>query len=187
MAQMKRGSNVALTREIPGLIAVTVGVHWDAGTEQTLSESLVVATLLCDEHSKALSQQHFVFFNQLSSPDESVVQATQTLGSDNEQIDIDLAAVPAEIARIVVAMYINEGLGLRRTLGQLRSCEVRVLNGMDFKELVRSENLAPALAAENAVILAEVYRHQGDWKFKVIGEGYSKGVAGIFADYGLAL
>ena len=64
---------------------------------------------------------------------------------------------------------------------------MRVLNLADNKELVRSEDLAPALDSETALALGEMYRHDGDWKFKVLGQGYSKGIAGIAADYGLSL
>jgi tellurium resistance protein TerD len=187
MAVMRRGSNVSLSREVPGLKSLILGVHWDANREQALSDSLVVATVLCDEHSKALSNDHFVFFNQLSSPEESVTLAESTLGSDLEQIEVDLDRVPADVSRIAVVLYINAGLGLRRTLGQLHDCTVRVVNTADGKELVRSENLATSLSSENALSLGEVYRHQGEWKFKVIGDGYSTGVVGLAADYGIAL
>jgi tellurium resistance protein TerD len=187
MAVMKRGSNVALTREIPGLTGVVLGVNWDAASEQVLSDNLVVATILCDSASKAVSDEHFVFFNQLSSPDLSVMQLEEVLGDDQEQIEIDLAAVPANISRIVVVLYVNDGTARRRALGQLKECGLRVLNLADNKELVRSENLAPVLTSETAVSLGEVYRHNGDWKFKVIGEGYAKGIAGIAADYGVTL
>lgn len=187
MAVMKRGSNVALTREIPGLTGIVLGVKWDAASEAILSDNLVVATILCDAASKAISDEHFVFFNQLSSPDFSVRQLEEVLGDDEEQVEIDLAAVPEEIRRIAVVLYINEGTARRRALGQLRECGLRVLNLADNRELVRSENLARVLTSETAILLGEVYRHNGDWKFKVIGEGYAKGIAGIAADYGVTL
>jgi tellurium resistance protein TerD len=184
---MRRGSNVALTREIPSLRSAVLGVRFAAGSEKALSDNLVVATILCDSASKALSDEHFVFFNQLVSPDESVSQRDAALGEDTEQIEVDLAAVPAEVERIVVVLYLNEGIAQRRSLGQLRDCYVRVLNAADNAELVRSENLAQGLSAETALALGELYRHQGGWKFKVIGEGYTKGIAGIAADYGVQL
>ena len=187
MAVMKRGSNVALTREIPSLTGLVVGVRWDAGSEKALSDNLVVATILCDEHSKAISDEHFVFFNQLTEPSMTVSQLEQAMGNDDEQIEIQLTAVPAEVSRIVVVLYLNEGMGLRRSLGQLRECVVRVLNLAGNAELVRSENLANALDAETAMSLGEVYRHQGGWKFKVIGEGYSTGILGLTKDYGVNL
>jgi tellurium resistance protein TerD len=187
MAVMRRGSNVALTREIPGLTGLVLGVRFSAGAETALTDNLVVASILCDEHSKALSQEHFVFFNQLTEPSLSVAQLEQAMGGDAEQIEVQLRDVPPEVSRIVVVLYLNEGMGLRRSLGQLRDCVLRVLNLADNSELVRSENLAATLDGETAMTLGEVYRHNGDWKFKVIGEGYSTGIAGLAKDYGLSL
>jgi tellurium resistance protein TerD len=183
---MRRGSNVALTREIPNLTGVVLGVTLTSA-EPVLIESLVMATLLCDAHSHVLSDEHVVFFNQLVEPDQSVSQRTEPAGHDLEQVEVDLAAVPADVARIVVVAYINEALGGHRTLGQLREATVRVLNLVDDSELVRSEDLAPALSSETAMVLGELYRLSGDWKFKVIGQGYANGIVGIAADYGIRL
>jgi tellurium resistance protein TerD len=187
VAQLKRGTNVALTREIPSLSRLTLGVQWNAGAETVLDQNLVMVTLLCDARNRALSEEHFVFFNQLSSPEESVVQAQQALGGDQEQVTVELAAVPDDVERVVVALYVNDGPGQRRTLGQLRSCSVRVLNAADGQELVRSEELASGLASETALTLGELYRYQGGWKFKVLGQGYAGGVSAMAQDYGLAL
>jgi tellurium resistance protein TerD len=187
MAIMKRGSNVALTREIPDLAQIVLGVTWNTGAEPVLEDNLVVATLLCDSSSKALSADHFVFFNQLSTPDMSVTELQRVLGGDKEQVEINLASVPPEVAHIVVILYLNPGTAPRRTLGQLRQLEVRVLNLTGNVELVRSENLAAGLSAETALVLADVYRYNGDWKFKVVGDGYASGIAGVASDYGLPL
>jgi len=135
---MKRGANVALTQEIPSLTGVVLGVRWNAGSEQTLSDNLVAATILCNAHSQAPSDEYFVFFNQLNEPDLSVAQLTQALGDDREQIEVDLGGVPDDIHRIVVALYVNEGPGAKRTLGQLRECVIRVLDLANGTELVRS-------------------------------------------------
>lgn len=187
MAVMKRGANVALTREVPGLTGLVLGVAWDAGHETALADNLVTAALLCDLDNHALSEEHFVFFNQLTSPDLSVRDLEQAMGEDRDQIEIDLDSVPAGVDRIVLVLYVNDGPAQRRTLGQLKSCYVRVLNLEGNAELVRSEDLAPALTQETALALGEVYRHEGGWKFKVLGQGYSRGVAGVLTDYGLSV
>ncbi|HZC71122.1 MAG TPA: TerD family protein [Jatrophihabitans sp.] len=184
---MKRGANVELTREIPGLRGLVLGMSWNAGGERVLDESLVFAAILCGADGRARSDRDFVFFNQLSSPEQSVHRLEEALGSDREQIEVDFAAVPTEIDRIVVVLYVNDNPAQRRTLGQLRSCVIRVLDLANNRELVRSEELAPAFSAETAVALGEVYRHQGGWKFKVIGQAYDKGIAGIASDYGIPL
>ncbi|MEY2553703.1 MAG: tellurium resistance protein TerD [Ilumatobacteraceae bacterium] len=186
MAEMKRGANVSLTREIPGLSGLVVGVRWNAGSETALADNMTMATILCGEDGRALSDQHFVFFNQLASPDLSVQQLEQALGGDQEQIEIDLNSVPPEVDRIVVVVYVNDGPAQKRTLSQLRTCFVRVLNLADNAELVRSEELTSGLQSETALALGEVYRHNHEWKFKVLGQGYSKGIAGIASDYGLS-
>lgn len=185
-APMKRGSNVALTRELPNLAGVVLGVKFHSA-EPVLMENLVVATLLCTADSQVLSDEHFVFFNQLTSPDLSVAQLEQVLGLDMAQIEVDLPDVPADVAKIVVVAYINDGQGRRRTLGQLRDATIRVLNLADNSELVTSENLAPALTSETGMVLGELYRHSGEWKFKVVGQGYTNGIAGMAADYGVTL
>jgi tellurium resistance protein TerD len=187
MAEMRRGANVSLTREVPGLKGLVLGVRWNAGAETALADNLVMATLLCGTDGRALSDQHFVFFNQLSSPEMSVQQLEQALGGDQEQVEIDLASVPRNVDRIVVIVYVNDGPAQRRTLGQLRSLVMRVLNLDGNAELVRSEDLAAPLQAETALALGEIYRHNAEWKFKVLGQGYSKGIAGVAADYGLTL
>jgi tellurium resistance protein TerD len=187
LAQLKRGANVALSREIPNLTGLVVGVHWNVGSESVLADNLVLATILCDAAGRALSEQHFVFFNQLTTPELSVTQLEQAMGTDQEQIEIDLTAVPPTVDRIVSLIYVNEGPAQRRTLGQLRSCVVRVLNLADNAELVRSEELATGLSVETALILGEIYRHDGGWKFKVVGDGYAKGIAGVANDFGLTI
>lgn len=184
---MQRGANVALTREIPGLTAVIVGVSWDAGAERVLDDNLVLAAILCGRDGRARDDQDFVFFNQIASPAMSVHELESALGNDKEQIEVDLSAVPDDIERVVVVLYINDGPAQRRTLGQLRSCVVRVLNADGNAELVRSEELTRAFDSETAVALGEVYRNGSDWKFKVLGQGYAKGISAIATDYGVPL
>jgi tellurium resistance protein TerD len=186
MAEMKRGANVALSREIPNLRGVVLGVAWNAGSETVLSDSMVMATILCGTNGRALSDQHFVFFNQLTSPELSVQQLSAALGGDQEQVEVELGSVPAQVEKIVVVAYVNEGPAAKRTLGQLKSCRVRVLNLDGNAELVRSEDLAVGLREERAIVLGELYRHDG-WKFRVLGDGYASGIVALAADYGLTL
>jgi tellurium resistance protein TerD len=184
---LARGANVAFTKENPGLTGVVLGVRWDTGGDQVLNDNLVAAALLCGPDHKVLSDRHFVFFNQLVSPDASVARLDELLGDDKEQIEVDLAAVPPDIERIVVMVHLNEGSTARRTLGQLRTCAVRLLDLADNRELARSENLAPALSTETAVVIGYLYRYKAEWRFRVVGQGYSAGLKGVAADYGVPL
>jgi len=187
MSVMKRGANANLTREIPGLKGLVLGVRWSTGAEKGLADNLVLATILCSADGKALSEEHFVFFNQLSEPSMSVRQLTEALDDDAEQVEVEFAAVPAEVSRIVVAIYINQAPGTARGLGQLRDLVVRVLDPANNRELVRSENMATAVSGESAMALGEVYRHSNGWKFRVIGESYRTGIVGLAEDYGVPM
>lgn len=182
---LQRGANVALTREVPNLKGVVLGIQWDAGADRTLSRNIVAAVIMCGANGSALSNEHFVFFNQLTTPDLSVVQLEQALGDDNEQIEVDLGSVPPAVDRIAVVLYINEGSPARRSLAQLRSCRIRVLNLETNAELTRSADLSGALSNETALVLAELYRRDAGWKFRVVGQGFANGVADIGSAYGL--
>jgi tellurium resistance protein TerD len=193
---LERGANVALTRENPNLAGVVLGVRWDTGADQVLADNLVAAAMLCGADHKVISDQHFVFVNQLVSPDLSVARLDELLGDDKEQLEVDLAGVPEDVERIVVVVYLNEGSTARRSLGQLRSCAVRILDLADNRELARSVDLAPALQSETALVIGYLYRYrrQGgptarppEWRFRVVGQGYSAGLRGVATDYGVPL
>jgi tellurium resistance protein TerD len=182
VAALQRGANAALTREVPSLRTAVVGVAWQT-SETALADNLVFAALLCDAGGKAAGDGDTVFFNQLQSADGSVSVAA---GSDREQVEVDLADVPAAVDRIVFAVYVNLGAAPRRTLGQLRSLTLRVLNADGGVELVRSEDLAPPLREETAVVLGALYRHQGDWKIRITGDAYAS-ITDLATDYGVPL
>jgi tellurium resistance protein TerD len=184
---LARGANVALTKENPSLTGVVLGVRWDTGADHVLSDNLVGAVMLTGADHKVRSDRDFVFFNQLVSPEASVAQLEQLLGDDKEQIEVDLATVPAEVERVVVMVYLNEGSTALRSLGQLRSCSVRILDRAGNRELARSEDLAPALSSETAVVIGYLYRYKAEWRFRVVGQGYRAGLKGVAADYGVPL
>lgn len=187
MAEMRPGANVALTREVPGLRGLVVGVGWSLGGETALGDSLVLAAILCGHDGRAVSGEHFVFFNQLVDPARSVSWVADPRGSDAEQVEIDLTAVPQDVARVVVVLYLNRTRGVARTLGQLRDLRIRLLDLADDRELVRSANLAEPLSREDAVALGAVYRHGGEWKFRVLGDAYTDGIVALAADYGVPI
>ena len=98
---LSKGGNVSLSKEAPGLTAVNVGLGWDARTTSGADFDLDASALLVDPGSKILSNQYFVFFNNLTSPDGSVEHTGDNLTGegegDDEMIKVNLAAVPAEL------------------------------------------------------------------------------------------
>jgi tellurium resistance protein TerD len=187
---LKKGGNVSLVKEAPDLTAVTVGLSWAARTTDGGEFDLDASALMCDRNNRILSDQHFVFFNTLKSPDGSVVHLGDDLtgggDGDNEQITVDLHAVPTECQKIVFAVSIYEADEHGLSFGQVRNASIRVVNQGDGRELARYD-LAEDAAAETAMIFGEIYRRDGDWKFLAVGQGYSSGLAGIARDYGVSV
>ncbi len=180
---LAKGGNVSLSKQAPGLTAVTVGLGWQAGTGYELDAS----ALLCDASGKVLSDRHFVFFNNLSSPDGSVRHSGGggPVVGDDQRIDVDLTRVPAEVAKVVFPVSLYEGAARGQTFGQVRRAHIRVLDQDSGAELARYDLAADGLAGETALVFGELYRHGAEWKFRAVGQGYASGLAGIATDYGV--
>ncbi|HEX8766866.1 MAG TPA: TerD family protein [Jatrophihabitans sp.] len=185
---LSKGGNVSLTKQAPGLSAVVVGLGWDERTTSGQAFDLDASALMLNAAGRILSDLHFVFFNNLTSPDGSVEHTGDNLtGSgegDDEQIKVDLSRVPAEVDRIVFPVSIYEADSRRQNFGQVRNAFIRVINQADGAELTRYD-LSEDASSETAMIFGELYRHSGDWKFRAVGQGYSSGLAGIARDYGV--
>ena len=185
---LTKGGNVSLTKQAPGLSAVVVGLGWDARTTSGHGFDLDASALMLSASGRILSDAHFVFFNNLASPDGSVEHTGDNLTGegegDDEQIKVDLTRVPAEVDRIVFPVSIYEADNRRQNFGQVRNAFIRVVNSADGAELTRYD-LSEDASSETAMIFGELYRHAGDWKFRAVGQGYSSGLAGIARDYGV--
>ncbi|GAA3188167.1 MULTISPECIES: TerD family protein [Streptomyces] len=185
---LAKGGNVSLSKEAPGLSAVTVGLGWDVRTTTGADYDLDASALLCTEAGKVVSDRHFVFYNNLTSPDGSVQHTGDNLTGegegDDESININLTDVPAEVAKIVFPVSIHEAESRGQSFGQVRNAFIRVINRLDGAELARYD-LSEDASTETAMVFGELYRHGGEWKFRAVGQGYASGLAGIAADFGV--
>ena len=179
---LTKGGNVSLSKQALGLTVVTVGLGWQANTGFELDAS----ALLCDQSGKVLSDEHFVFFNNLSSPDGSVRHGGGSpVGGDDQQIHVDLTRVPAGVKKIVFPVSLYEGASRGQTFGQVHRAHIRVLDQDSGIELARYDLAAGGLSSETALVFGELYRHGAEWKFRAVGQGYASGLAGIATDYGV--
>jgi tellurium resistance protein TerD len=185
---LSKGGNVSLTKQAPGLTAVLVGLGWDARTTSGDDFDLDASALLLNASGKIASDAHFVFFNNLTSPDGSVEHTGDNLTGagegDDEAIKVNLASVPAEIERIVVAVSIYEAAARGQSFGQVRNAFMRVVNQADNVELARYD-LSEDASTETAMIFGELYRGGAEWKFRAVGQGYDSGLSGIARDFGV--
>ncbi|MZG03084.1 TerD family protein, partial [Streptomyces sp. SID7982] len=126
---LAKGGNVSLSKEAPGLTAVLVGLGWDVRTTTGSDYDLDASALLCDEAGKVLSNEHFVFYNNLKSPDGSVEHTGDNLTGegegDDEIVKVDLASVPATVAKIVFPVSIHDAESRGQSFGQVRNAYIR--------------------------------------------------------------
>ncbi|MEW1550164.1 TerD family protein [Streptomyces tsukubensis] len=185
---LSKGGNVSLTKEAPGLTAVIVGLGWDVRTTTGTDFDLDASALLIDGGGKVISDQHFVFFNNLKSPEGAVEHTGDNLTGegegDDEQIKVDLAAVPANAEKIVFPVSIHEGESRGQSFGQVRNAFIRVVNQAGGAELARYD-LSEDASTETAMVFGELYRHGAEWKFRAVGQGYASGLRGIAQDFGV--
>ncbi|MER6530460.1 TerD family protein [Streptomyces sp. NPDC001508] len=185
---LAKGGNVSLSKEAPGLSAVLVGLGWDVRTTTGADFDLDASALLLTSEGKVASNQHFVFYNNLKSPDGSVEHTGDNLTGegegDDESVKVDLAAVPAEVERIVFPVSIHDAESRGQSFGQVRNAFIRVVNQTGGAEIARYD-LSEDASTETAMIFGELYRNGADWKFRAVGQGYASGLAGIAADFGV--
>ena len=185
---LAKGGNVSLTKQAPNLTAVLVGLGWDARATTGAAFDLDASALMLNTAGKVLSDQHFVFFNNLTSPDGSVEHTGDNLTGegegDDEQIKVNLAAVPAECDRVVFPVSIYDADNRAQTFGQVRNAYIRIVNQADQSELARYD-LSEDASTETAMVFGELYRHGGEWKFRAVGQGYQGGLGPLAKNYGV--
>ncbi|MCJ0872675.1 TerD family protein [Streptomyces sp. AP-93] len=187
---LSKGGNVSLSKEAPGLTAVLVGLGWDVRTTTGVDYDLDASAILVGASGKVTSDQHFIFYNNLTSPDGSVEHTGDNLTGegegDDEVVKVNLATVPADVEKIVFPVSIHDAEARGHSFGQVRGAFIRVVNQAGGAELARYD-LSEDAATETAMIFGELYRSGAEWKFRAVGQGYASGLSGIVADFGVGL
>jgi stress response protein SCP2 len=181
--RLEAGDDVSLTKRAPDLTTVIVALSWDARTLMGRDLDVDASAILVGANGKVVSNQHFVFFNNRTSPEGSVEHLTVGLESD-EKIKINLVAVPAEVTRIVFSASIYDAENRQQTFDDISQASIRVINQSDNREMTHY-SLSGKRSKDSAVLLGELYRHDTDWRFRVISRGYASGLRGIALDFGV--
>jgi len=185
---LAKGGNVSLSKAAPNLIAVQIGLGWEARATTGASFDLDASALLCS-NGRVLGDEYFVFYNNLKSPDGSVEHMGDELvggtdAEDDEVVKVNLTQVPPQVDKIVFPVSIYEAEPRGQNFGQVRNAYIRVLNQADGAELARYD-LSEDASNETAMIFGELYRYNGEWKFRAVGQGYASGLRGIALDFGV--
>ncbi|WP_428945927.1 TerD family protein [Pantoea sp. FN060301] len=185
-----KGGNVSLTKEAPGMTKIVVGLGWDARVTDGAAFDLDASVFMVGDDGKVLNDKSFIFFNNPSSADGSVVhQGDNRTGEgegDDEQVKISLSGVPAEAKKLVFAVTIYDAETRKQNFGMVSNSYMRVVNEDNNSEIARFD-LSEDASTETAMIFGELYRHNEEWKFKAIGQGFAGGLSALASQHGVSV
>lgn len=185
---LQKGGNVNLSKTDPDLKQILLGLGWEArstvGAEFDLDASIFMVT----EFGRVRSDSDFIFYGQLRSTCGSIEHTgdnrTGAGEGDDEAIKIKLDQVPPTITRLVVAVTIHEAQERGQNFGMVHDAFIRLVNIETGVEITRFD-LSEDYSTETAMIFGEVYRHNGEWKFKAVGQGYAGGLRALAIHHGV--
>ena len=186
---LQKGQKIDLTKGNPGLTKIIVGLGWDTNKYSGGSDfDLDASVFLLDKNDKAGGIEDFIYYNNLIGGNGSVKHTGDNLtgagDGDDEQIKVDLAIVPVHVNKIAFTVTIHEAISRGQNFGQVSNAFVRVVNEANGQEVMRYD-LGEDFSVETALVVCELYRHQGEWKFNAIGSGFSGGLYALCSNYGL--
>lgn len=185
---LSKGGNLSLSKTDPSLNQVLIGLGWDTRATDGADFDLDASAFLLGANDKVRGETDFIFYNQTRSPEGSVEHMgdnrTGEGDGDDETVKIDLAKVPAEIQKIAITVTIHDAISRKQNFGQVQNAFIRVVNDQTQVELVRFD-LNEDYSTETAMIFGELYRHNNEWKFRAVGQGYNGGLSAMCQQYGI--
>ncbi|MCD7034706.1 TerD family protein [Metabacillus sp. GX 13764] len=187
--QLAKGQRIDLTKTNPGLTKAIIGLGWDTNLYSGgFDFDLDASAFLADANGKVQNDEEFIFYNNLKSPTGAVEHTgdnrTGEGEGDDEQIIIDFSLIPAHVEKIGITVTIHDAEQRKQNFGQVSNAFVRVVNPDTNDEILRFD-LGEDFSIETAVVVCELYKHAGEWKFNAIGSGFSGGLAALCRNYGL--
>lgn len=185
---LTKGSNVNLSKEVPGLNKIMVGLGWDSRVTDGAAFDLDASAFLVKLDGKVRSDNDFCFYNNKVVADGAVKHAGDNLTGagegDDETIKLELAKIPADLDKIVFAVTIHEADARKQNFGQVNHAFIRVVNEDGGQEIARYD-LSEDASIETSMIFGEIYRIGSDWKFKAVGQGFAGGLGALASSFGV--
>ena len=187
---LTKGGNVNLSKEAPNLTNIAVGLGWNPRATDGQAFDLDAIAFLVNESGKVRADTDFIFFNNLKSSDGSVEHTgdnrTGEGDGDDEVIRVDLSKVPADVSKVVFCAVIYDGQARNQNFGQVANAYIRIVNTQGGAEVARYD-LSEDSSTETAMIFGELYKNNGEWKFRAVGQGFAGGLGPLAASYGVAV
>lgn len=186
---LQKGQKIDLTKSNPKLSRIVVGLGWDTKKYSTGADfDLDAMAFLLGKNQKVTNNKDFVYYGNLKHISGAIEHLGDNLtgnaSGDDEQIKVNLLAVPSNIERIAFVVTINEAENRKQNFGQVSNAFVRILDEVTNNEIIRFD-LGEDFSTETAVVVGELYRYNGEWKFNAIGSGFKGGLKTLCMNYGL--
>lgn len=186
---LSKGQKVDLTKGNASLKHIMVGLGWDVNAFDSGADfDLDASAFMCGANGKCPSEKEFVFYGNLEHPSGAVKHQGDNLtgegDGDDEQIFVDLKAIPESVDKIAFTVTIYEAQERRQNFGQVSNAYIRIVDEDTNQELIRYD-LGEDFSIETAIVVGELYRHNGEWKFNAIGSGFQGGLAALCGHYGI--
>ncbi len=186
---LTKGQKVDLTKGHKGLKKIVVGLGWDVNQFDSGADfDLDAAAFMLGANGKVTNDNDFIFYGNLTHKSGALKHMgdnrTGEGEGDDEQIKVDLSAVPENISKIVFTATIYEAEERRQNFGQISNAFIRVYDETTGNEILRYD-LGEDFSIETAVVFGELYKNNKEWKFNAIGSGFQGGLAALCANFGV--
>ena len=189
---LSKGGKVSLSKAasdagVATLTNVTVGLGWDTNRYDGGSQfDLDASAFMVGANGKCKDESGFIFYGNKEGVGVTHTGDNRTGDGvvDDEQIVVDLNAVPADVEKIAFTVTIDQADTRNQNFGMVENSYIRVFDSVSGTELIRYD-LGEDFSIETAIVVGELYRHNGEWKFNAIGSGFSGGLAALCGNFGI--
>ncbi|HHF1357127.1 TerD family protein [Haemophilus influenzae] len=185
---LSKGGNVSLSKSAPGLTKLVIGLGWDTRATDGEAFDLDGSAFLLTSNGKVRSDSDFIFYNNLVAADGSVEHTgdnrTGEGDGDDESLIVHLNKLSADIDKIAVTVTIYDAESRKQNFGQVSNAFIRCVNGDNNQEIARFD-LTEDASTETAMVFGEIYRHNDEWKFRAVGQGFVGGLDALANNYGV--
>ena len=185
---LKKGGRVDLTKGT-GLKEALIGLGWDTNRYQGSADfDLDLVMFECDKAKRCIDENHMIYFHNLEDPEHAIKHSgdnrTGAGDGDDESATIKFANISDKVEAIIIVVSIYNAKANGQNFGLVDNAYIRMVNTETGEEILRYD-LGEDFSTQTSVVFAEVYKNNGEWKYRAVGEGYEKELEALCYEYGL--